>query len=275
MNIDHYRSGFDVPFPLLPNGVATRVAPAELQAAQGRRHLLLSFKGDCSGPSRSALKALHNGKEVVIACSESEHAVHYDYKTLMLSSVFAAAPAGRGLHSYRLAEAMFLGAIPVIMDDKVGVEPSSRLRLRVVLAHAPFGDPFRFDPHRVVLPVAPQLVLPFCSVLDWRAFSVRISSRDIPRLPELLRQISPAQVASMQRRLAEVKKRYFLSPFTTALSLIRLRVSELNGRVALKLAQRGANCNGTIERLRAGHTSSLRLGRGLWRCAWTRTDHGR
>jgi hypothetical protein len=47
MNIDHYRPGFDVPFPLLPNGVATHATPAELQAAEANRHLLLSFKGVC------------------------------------------------------------------------------------------------------------------------------------------------------------------------------------------------------------------------------------
>ena len=33
----------------------------------------------------------------------------------MLRSKFALAPAGNGLHSFRLAEAIFLGAIPVII----------------------------------------------------------------------------------------------------------------------------------------------------------------
>ena len=52
MNIDHYRDGFDVPFPLLPNGVASHVTPAELQAAQQKgRHVLLSFMGVCQSTS--------------------------------------------------------------------------------------------------------------------------------------------------------------------------------------------------------------------------------
>ena len=120
MNIDHYRAGFDVPFPLLPNGVATHVTRDELSAAQGKRHVLLSFKGVCQSQSqRNRLAALHNGRDVIIACSNSARATHYDYKTLMLTSVFSAAPAGNGLHSYRLAESMFLGAIPVIVDDKL------------------------------------------------------------------------------------------------------------------------------------------------------------
>ena len=116
-------------------------------------------------------------------------AAQYDYKALMLSSVFSAAPAGNGLHSYRLAESIFLGAIPVIVDEK--------------------------------------LVLPFCSVLDWSRFSVRVKRAQVPELPAILRAIPPAKVAAMQRRLAEVKERYFLYPFSTALALVRLRAARL------------------------------------------------
>ena len=192
MNIDHYRPGFDVPFPLLPNGVATHVTPSELAAAQGRRHILLSFKGVCQAASnRNKLAALHNGRDVIAVCSNNAKAAQYDYKTLMLSSTFSAAPAGNGLHSYRLAESIFLGTIPVIVDDKI--------------------------------------ILPFCSVLDWPAFSVRISSNQIPSLPKILGGIPSKRVQSMQRRLAEVKQQYFLYPFDTALSLIRFRVRTLQG----------------------------------------------
>ena len=104
----------------------------------------------------------------------------------MLTSTFSAAPAGNGLHSYRLAEAIFLGSIPVIVDAK--------------------------------------LILPFCSVLDWRAFSVRITPDQLPQLPALLRALPPARVAAMQRRMLEVKQKYLLHPFSTALSLVGLRV---------------------------------------------------
>ena len=68
------------------------------------------------------------------------------------------------------------------------------------------------------------MLLPFCSVLDWHGFSVRIRTAQIPQLPQLLRQIPQQRVRAMQRRLAEVKARYFLFPFNTALSMIRLRV---------------------------------------------------
>ena len=114
--------------------------------------------------------------------------MQFDYKTLMLTSVFSVAPAGNGLHSFRLAEAIFFGSIPVIVDD--------------------------------------QIVLPFCSVLDWRRFSVRILSSDIPRLPEILRGIPRERIVSMQKRLKEVKAKYFLFPFNTAMAMMQLRVRE-------------------------------------------------
>ena len=69
-------------------------------------------------------------------------------------------------------------------------------------------------------------MLPFCSVLDWRKFSVRIDPADIPKLPEILRKIPPEKVQAMQRRLAVVKDKYFLFPFNTALALMQLRVRE-------------------------------------------------
>ena len=199
MHLDDYRPGFDVPFPLLPNGVASHVSPAELRAAStpGKRHLLLSFKGTCQAASlRGKLSRLHNGKDVIIACSDSKAAGQHDYRTLMLTSTFSAAPAGNGLHSYRLAEAIFLGSIPVLVDAK--------------------------------------LVLPFCSVIDWQAFSVRVTPQQIPQLPQLLRAIPAARVAAMQARLAEVKRRYLLHPFSTALSLIGLRA-----RIALAQRDKG------------------------------------
>ena len=137
-------------------------------------------------PNREKLAKLHNGRDVVGVCSGTPRAAQYDYKTLMLSSVFSAAPAGNGLHSYRLAEAIFLGSIPVVVDGK--------------------------------------LVLPFCQVLDWTEFSVRISPAQIPQLPSILRAIPAEKVKRMQARLAEVRRRYFLHPFSTAHALIALRL---------------------------------------------------
>ena len=204
MSIDEYRRGFDVPFPLLPNGEASHATPEELRAARGRRELLASFKGVCTSRSkgsgagqRPALRKLHNGRDLVMICTDgSASASQWDYKMLMLRSKFSVAPAGNGLHSFRLAEAIFFESIPVIVDDKI--------------------------------------VLPFCSVLDWREFSVRIRSSQIPQLPQILREIArePGRLERMQARLAEVKRRYFLYPFSTAMGLVRLRVREAQGKAS-------------------------------------------
>ena len=71
-----------------------------------------------------------------------------------------------------------------------------------------------------------EIVLPFCSALDWRRFSVRITSDQVPNLPSILRAIPHERVVAMQQRLAGVKRRYFLFPFNTAMSLMRVRVRE-------------------------------------------------
>ena len=71
-----------------------------------------------------------------------------------------------------------------------------------------------------------EVTLPFCSVLDWRRFSVRIRQSQVSQLPQLLRAIPPAEVARMQTRLAEVKRKYFLFPFNTAMAILHLRVRE-------------------------------------------------
>ena len=159
MALDAYRPGFDLPMPLLPNGEAARVTPRELRAAQGKRTILASFKGVCQAKSRRPmLERLHNGRDLIMLCTEKgPSAAQYDFKTMMLTSVFSVAPAGNGFHSFRLAEAIFFGSIPVIVD--------------------------------------PEVVLPFCGALDWRRFSVRIAPSDIPKLPEILRAIPPERIA--------------------------------------------------------------------------------
>ena len=136
MRLSDYRPGFDVPFPLLPNGEASHVTPAELEAARGRRTVLASFKGVCQAKTqRPALQRMHDGRELIMLCTDrgGPGKNHYDYKTLMLTSVFSVAPAGNGLHSFRLAEAIFFGSIPVIVDDEIVLPFLQRARLAPLL----------------------------------------------------------------------------------------------------------------------------------------------
>lgn len=98
-------------------------------------------------------------------------------------------------------QAIFFGAIPVIVDE--------------------------------------QIVLPFCGALDWRKFSVRIRESQISQLPSLLQAIPPERERAMRARLKVVKEKYFLFPFNTAMSLMRLRVRE-----ALKAQPKGTRGEG-------------------------------
>ena len=61
-------------------------------------------------------------------------------------------------------------------------------------------------------------------MLDWSAFSVRVESSQVSKLPELLRAIPPAKVEAMQHRLLEVKRQYMLYPFNTAITMIEFRL---------------------------------------------------
>ena len=50
--------------------------------------------------------------------------------------------------------------------------------------------------------------LPFENVLNYASFAVRIAEADLPRLPQLLRAISPQRVAALQRGVRAVRQRF-------------------------------------------------------------------
>jgi len=183
MRASDYRPGFDVPYPLPPMGVFQ----VRHRANSSSRPLLLSFKGTCRH-SRTKYAAWHDGAEVVIVCTDRLAPEAFDdenYHELALRSRFALTPAGNGLHSSRLMEAIFLGAIPVLAEA--------------------------------------ELLLPFCSIVQWEAFSVRVHAEEWHRLPSLLRAISPSKLREMQEALAEAREAFFENPMQTAVSLIAQR----------------------------------------------------
>lgn len=157
-----------ISFPSLPM-VAAR--PAE-----GPRPILASFQGVDSHPLRRRLAELHNGRDMVVRLIEpGRHSgridaeagrTDADYEGLIDASTFSFVPRGDSLFSYRLLEVMARGSIPVILSD--------------------------------------GWVLPFDRTLDWPAFSVSVHAEAIGILPQILRLFSPADIARMQARLAEV-----------------------------------------------------------------------
>jgi len=87
-----------------------------------------------------------------------------DYEETLRSTKFCFAPYGHG-YGMRLISAMTCGCIPVIIQEHV------------------------YQPYEEVLP--------------YEEFSIRLDNEDIPRLPSILRSISPQQLAALQVGVAK------------------------------------------------------------------------
>ncbi len=152
---------------------------------------------------RNKLRLLDNGRDVVMithcvreladvhACDEQCQAAcardrrqyeSVDFDELLINSTFALVVPGITPNSYRLAEALSYGVIPVIASD--------------------------------------FLMLPFRRLLDWPAFSLRVSESELLALPKLLRSLPPDVVRSMQGRASEAYERCFRTPGAIALCAI-------------------------------------------------------
>ena len=75
----------------------------------------------------------------------------------------------------------------------------------------------------------PELLLPFCDVVDWRLFSVRVPPDRWRDIPEILRAITPERLREMQAHLAAARDAYFENPMRTAVSLVWFRLQTLGG----------------------------------------------
>ncbi|GJN10027.1 hypothetical protein PR202_ga28086 [Eleusine coracana subsp. coracana] len=95
------------------------------------------------------------------------------YTDMMRRSRFCLCPGGYEVASPRLAEAIYLECVPVVLDD---------------------GD----------------YALPLADVLNWDAFSVRVRVADIPRIKELLAAVSPRRYIQLQRRVAAVRRHFMV-----------------------------------------------------------------
>jgi hypothetical protein len=121
-----YRRGFDVSLPLTdvqrqPLGFDWRKescpSPAWLtQTDMAKRDVLAFFKGALSTPFRQQLFKLHNpqGTGIVVVLSDDKQ---FDFKRTLARSKFGLAPAGHGIHSYRLMEVSSLISIHLIHDS--------------------------------------------------------------------------------------------------------------------------------------------------------------
>ena len=141
--------------------------------APKHRTTLASFIGSVNNhPLRRRMERLFRGKDGVIIepgdYKFSENVLRF--RELMADSIFALCPRGVGSTSYRFAEAMQLGAIPVYISDVFS--------------------------------------LPFPKEIKWKSCCVLVTPEQLPQLYKRLKKITSAQIKSMQQNLKQAYEQY-------------------------------------------------------------------
>nr|CAB3452199.1 unnamed protein product [Digitaria exilis] len=138
------------------------------------RPILAFFAGGNHGPVRPSLLAHWKDRGDHPDVQVSEYLPRgVSYTDMMRRSRFCLCPGGYEVASPRLAEAIYLECVPVVVDDG-------------------------------------EYALPFADVLNWDAFAVRLRVADIPRLREVLAAVSPRQYIRMQRRVRMVRRHFMV-----------------------------------------------------------------
>ena len=144
-------------------------------AAEANRTKLLTYTGQLRTPVRQELAKLDNDKDIIVRhmwltpnnTTMGTRLLH----SLALESSFSAAPRGDNLFSYRFAEVMSCGSIPVVHADDW------------------------------VFPFAPQLI-------NWSFIVVILPESRANETADILRSISLEERCRMRRRVVEIYDRY-------------------------------------------------------------------
>ena len=140
------------------------------------RTIPISFVGSLTHPIRHAMgRSLLGKSEVFLSALEwmpevPENRVDL-FKQVTQRSIFSLCPRGYGATSYRLYEAMQLGAIPIYVSDK----------------------------H----------LLPWSDEIDWSEFCVIVNHSDIQHISQMTLDIPASKVRKMQEVLVNVWDRHF------------------------------------------------------------------
>lgn len=149
--------------------------------ARPQRRILASFQGVNSHPVRAHLARIADGESIVVKLVEKDRhwgrldatrgEIDRDYANLLADSIFAFVPRGDALFSYRLAEVMSFGCIPVILSD--------------------------------------GWVLPFDRTLSWSEMSLTVDSGAVGELPRLLGSLGGEEIRTRQARVADAYRNHF------------------------------------------------------------------
>ncbi|XP_021857927.1 probable glycosyltransferase At5g03795 isoform X1 [Spinacia oleracea] len=134
------------------------------------RSILAFFAGGNHGPIRPFLLE-HWGNK-----TDQDMRIHtylpknVSYYDMLRNSKFCICPSGYEVASPRVVEAIYTGCVPVLISD--------------------------------------NYVPPFNDVLNWKAFSVEVSVKDIPKLKTILLSISTRRYLNMYRILLQVRRHF-------------------------------------------------------------------
>lgn len=159
-----------IPIPLICSSLPNTISE------QRKKEILASFVGSNTHRIRMKLfEQYKNSKTIIVNMKGWTPSVSNDdfltFINLTKNSTFCICPRGYGLNSFRLYEAMQLGAIPVIVTD--------------------------------------ELYLPWVDELNWNEFAVIVHENFINNLEDILQSYSDDLISKMQNKLKEVYPKYF------------------------------------------------------------------
>lgn len=138
-----------------------------------QRSILAFFAGNMHGRVRPILLQYWKDKDDDMKIYEllpARVAKKMSYAQHMKSSKYCICPMGYEVNSPRIVEAIYYGCIPVIIAD--------------------------------------NFVHPLNEVLNWNAFSITVAEKDIPKLKDILLNISERKYRSMQLRVKKVQRHF-------------------------------------------------------------------
>lgn len=152
-----------------------------------QRPILAFFAGNMHGPVRpKLLKYWRDKDESIRIYGTLPHRVSkvMSYSEHMKSSKYCLCPMGYEVNSPRIVEAIYYECVPVIIAD--------------------------------------NFALPFSEVLNWTAFSVVVSEKDIPRLKDILSSIPLRRYQAMQNNVKMAQKHFLWNSAPTRYDLFHM-----------------------------------------------------